>query len=68
MTMNNVMNTTLLRAYPKCIVMESASPPVSPNVVAAILMTQKARVTWGTLLKPISKVPIVSLARYPGTS
>ena len=29
--------------------METASPPVSPRVVAAILITQKARVTSGTL-------------------
>src|SRR4051812_9684844 len=30
--------------------MESASPPVSPRVVARILTTQNANVTWGTLL------------------
>src|SRR6185503_1349155 len=30
--------------------METASPPVSPSVVAAILMIQKASVTSGTLL------------------
>jgi hypothetical protein len=29
---------------------ESVSPPVSPKVVAAILMTQNARVTRATLL------------------
>jgi hypothetical protein len=28
--------------------MEMASPPVSPNVVAATLTTQRARVTSGT--------------------
>ncbi len=28
--------------------------PVSPNVVAATFMAQKARVTSGTLLEPIS--------------
>src|SRR5678809_838622 len=28
----------------------TASPPVSPRVVAAILMIQKSKVTWGTLL------------------
>ena len=38
----------------RCIVMESASPSVSPNVVAAALMNQKARVSSGTLLEPIS--------------
>ena len=30
--------------------METASPPVSPRVVARILMTQNARVISGTLL------------------
>jgi hypothetical protein len=30
--------------------METASPPVSPSVVAAILMIQKSRVAAGTLL------------------
>src|ERR1700746_3510218 len=30
-------------------VMDKASPPVSPTVVAAILITQKANVTSGTL-------------------
>jgi hypothetical protein len=35
--------------------MESVSPPVSPNVVAATLMTQKASVTSGTLLAWISE-------------
>jgi hypothetical protein len=34
--------------------METASPPVSPSVVAAILMIQKMRVTSGTLLAPAS--------------
>jgi hypothetical protein len=29
---------------------DTASPPVSPRVVARILMTQKARVTSGTFL------------------
>jgi hypothetical protein len=29
---------------------ETASPPVSPRVVAAILMIRKVRVTSGTLL------------------
>src|SRR5580704_15626151 len=42
---------TLLKAYPKCIVIETASPPVSPRVVAATFMTQKAKVTSGTLLE-----------------
>src|SRR5690348_14306283 len=31
--------------------METASPAVSPSVVAAILMIQKSRVTSGTLLR-----------------
>jgi hypothetical protein len=44
----------LLKAYPRCIVIETASPPVSPRVVAATFMTQKARVTSGTLLELIS--------------
>jgi hypothetical protein len=38
------------RDSPKSSVMVTVSPPVSPSVVAAILMIQKARVTSGTLL------------------
>src|SRR5258708_1763640 len=34
--------------------METASPPVSPSVVAAILMIQNDRVRAGTLLRPDS--------------
>src|SRR5260221_7974065 len=34
--------------------METASPPVSPSVVAAILMSQNDRVSAGTLLRPES--------------
>jgi hypothetical protein len=45
----------LLKAYPRCIVIETASPPVSPRVVAATFMTQKANVTSGTLLEFSSK-------------
>src|SRR3954470_25061217 len=37
--------------YPRFIDMVTVSPPVSPSVVAAILMIQKASVTSGTLLK-----------------
>src|SRR6478672_12675031 len=37
--------------YPKFIDIETASPAVSPSVVAATLMIQKTRVTSGTLLK-----------------
>ncbi len=36
--------------------MVTASPPVSPSVVAAILMIQKYRVTSGTLLNAVSAV------------
>jgi hypothetical protein len=35
--------------YPRFIDIETLSPPVSPTVVAAILMSQKPRVTSGTL-------------------
>jgi hypothetical protein len=43
----------LLKAYPRCIDIDRASPPVSPNVVAATLTTQNPIVTSGTLLKPV---------------
>jgi hypothetical protein len=42
--------------------METASPPVSPSVVARILMSQKPRVTSGTLLSPAAMVPCTSAA------
>src|ERR1700712_2938812 len=46
--------------------MVTASPPVSPRVVAAILMTQKSRVTSGTLLRVAPAVSSVgSLSRGP---
>jgi hypothetical protein len=38
-------------AYPSFIDMVTASPPVSPSVVARILRIQKPSVTSGTLLK-----------------
>ncbi len=41
--------------------MDTASPAVSPSVVAAILMTQKMSVTWGTLLRVSSIVQGVQL-------
>src|SRR4051794_4565120 len=37
--------------YPRFSDMVTQSPPVSPNVVAAILMIQKPSVTAGTLLR-----------------
>jgi len=40
----------LLVAYPRFMDIETASPPVSPSVVARILMIQKISVTSGTLL------------------
>ena len=43
--------------------MVTESPPVSPSVVAAILMIQKTRVTSGTLLRaPGSDLPFIALA------
>src|SRR6266446_3950975 len=44
------MKIRLLIAYPRFIDIETASPAVSPNVVARILMSQNASVTSGTLL------------------
>src|SRR3984885_10782841 len=49
-TIKNTMKIKVLTAYPSFIVMESASPPVSPSVVAAILMIQNAIAICGTLL------------------
>ena len=40
--------------------MVTESPPVSPSVVAAILMIQKTNVTSGTLLKPTSAFLFIS--------
>src|SRR3954453_9110696 len=48
------MNSALLSAYPQFSVMETASPPVSPNVVAMILTIQNPSVTSGTLFMPPS--------------
>jgi hypothetical protein len=53
-TMKMPMKMTLLAAYPKFIDIETASPPVSPSVVARTLMTQNVRVTSGTLLSTTS--------------
>ena len=47
----------VLRPQGSFIVIDNWSPPVSPSVVAAILMIQKVRVTSGTLLRTMrSKV------------
>ncbi|MGY3404905.1 hypothetical protein ACVWZV_001018 [Bradyrhizobium sp. GM5.1] len=43
----------LLTAYPRFMDMDTASPPVSPSVVASTLMIQKITVTSGTLLSTI---------------
>jgi hypothetical protein len=56
------MKMMLLSAYPRFSDIETASPPVSPNVVARILMSQKARVTSGTLLGIAATAPFVSAA------
>ena len=40
-------------------VIDSASPPVSPSVVAAILMTQNISVTAGTLLDLVCEMPFM---------
>jgi hypothetical protein len=48
------MKMMLLAAYPKFMDIETASPPVSPSVVARTLMTQNVRVTSGTLLSTTS--------------
>jgi hypothetical protein len=47
----NARKIRLLSAYPSFRVIDSASPPVSPSVVARILTTQNANVTRGTLLR-----------------
>jgi hypothetical protein len=39
----------VLIAYPRFSVIDKASPPVLPSVVAAILMIQNVKVTRGTL-------------------
>ncbi len=41
---------TALSTYPRFRLIDTASPPVSPKVVAAILMIQNAKATSGTLL------------------
>src|SRR5580700_5140391 len=41
--------------------MVTESPPVSPRVVAAILMIQKVKVTSGTLLSTRSRVSLIPL-------
>jgi hypothetical protein len=55
-TMKNPKKITELTAYPSFIVIDSASPPVSPSVVASTLITQNAKVTSGTLLIPLSEI------------
>src|ERR1035437_6081865 len=47
-------NRSVPAKYPQFGVMVTVSPPVSPNVVAAIFMIQKTSVTSGTLLKVYS--------------
>ena len=49
-TASGTMNTPQPARYPQFRVMLIVSPPVSPSVVAAILMIQKNTVTSGTLL------------------
>jgi hypothetical protein len=48
-----IANIAVLARYPKFIDIDSASPPVSPRVVARTLIIQKARVTSGTLLNAL---------------
>jgi hypothetical protein len=43
-------NMMVLVRYPRFMDIETASPPVSPSVVAAIFMSQKISVASGTLL------------------
>ena len=45
---------------PNSSVMVTESPPVSPRVVAAILMIQNPSVTAGTLLRPVATLSIGS--------
>src|SRR5271167_588391 len=54
-TMKNEKKIAVPIAYPRCIVIVTASAAVSPMVVAAILMIQNAKVTSGTLFKLISR-------------
>src|SRR5580704_6999772 len=55
----------LLMAYPSFKVIDSASPPVSPTVVARILTIQNPSVTCGTLLKPSVTALAALSARNP---
>ena len=48
-TMSNDRKIAVPARYPSFIVIVTVSPPVSPSVVARILITQKPRVTAGTL-------------------
>src|SRR3984893_2638602 len=47
--------------YPQFSVMVMVSPAVSPNVVAAILMTQKESVTSGTFLNALGMTFVFQL-------
>src|ERR1700733_13300833 len=56
-TRKSAKKMPVLTAYPSFRVIDSASPPVSPSVVAAILMIQNPSVTAGILLASGLAIP-----------
>lgn len=50
-TTNTAAKIPVAAGYPRCIDIETVSPPVSPSVFAAILMIQNVSVTSGTFLR-----------------
>src|SRR5689334_4590590 len=51
--------------YPRFIDIETASPPVSPSVVAAILISQNPTVACGTLLAVFAVTSSLFITQFP---